>query len=86
MFNGVIDLNKTNIAKALVALALIALVFATGLYFGRTGGPGDFTVTTQYAIGAVDEAELEALAQRMEQSIPVINENAVCAKENPLLR
>ena len=56
-------MSKTNIAKALVAFVLVAAIFATGLYFGRTGGPGDFTVTTQYAVGAVEEAELEALAE-----------------------
>ena len=47
-----------------MALVLIAAVFATGLYFGRTGGPRDFTVTTQYAIGAVEESELEDLGRR----------------------
>ena len=58
-------MDKTKIAKGLVALTLIAAVFVTGLYFGRTGGPGDFTVTTQYAIGAVDQAELGELARQV---------------------
>ncbi|MCL2562669.1 MAG: ComEA family DNA-binding protein [Oscillospiraceae bacterium] len=58
-------MSKTNIAKALAALVLVAVVFLTGLYFGRTGGPGEFTVTTEYAVGAVDAAELEALSQRL---------------------
>ena len=56
-------MESKSIAKALVVLVVIAAVFATGLYFGRTGGPGDFTVTTQYTVGAMDEAELQQLAQ-----------------------
>ena len=59
-------MNKTKIATAMVALVLFAAVFATGLYFGRTGGPGDFTVTTQYAVGAMDVAELQDAARRVE--------------------
>jgi len=58
--------DRKQIAKALVALIIVAAVFATGLFFGRTGGPGDFTVTTQYAVGAMDEEEIETLAQRLE--------------------
>jgi len=54
--------ESKNIAKAFVTLVVIAAVFATGLYFGRTGGPGDFTVTTQYAAGAMSEAELNEMA------------------------
>jgi len=57
--------ESKNIAKAFVTLVVIAAVFATGLYFGRTGGPGDFTVTTQYAVGAVSEAELNELAAQL---------------------
>ena len=62
-------MNKTTIAKALVVLVFLGAVFATGLYVGRTGGPGGFTVTTQYAVGAVDEAELDALARREEAMV-----------------
>jgi len=58
--------NKTNITKGIIALVCIALIFATGLYFGRTGGPGGFTVTTQYGVGAMDIEELEALAERVD--------------------
>jgi len=59
-------MSKTNITKALVALVFIAAVFAVGLFIGRTGGPGGFTVTTQYAMGAMDEAEIYALTQQVE--------------------
>ena len=59
-------MSKKQITRALVLLIVGAAVFATGLFFGRTGGPGDFTVTTQYAVGAMDEEEIETLAQRLE--------------------
>lgn len=59
-------IEQKTIARALVALVCLAAVFGAGLFLGRTGGPGDFTVTTQYAIGAMDEAELAEIAYRVE--------------------
>ena len=59
-------MNKAIITKGIIALVCVALVFATGLYFGRTGGPGGFTVTTQYAVGAMEVEELEALVEQAE--------------------
>jgi len=56
-----------TIAKALVALVCLAAVFAVGLFVGRTGGAGDFSVTTQYAVGAMDEAELSEINRRVEE-------------------
>jgi len=59
-------IEQKTIARALIALICLAAVFGAGLFMGRTGGPGDFTVTTQYAIGAMDEAELVEIAYRVE--------------------
>ena len=59
-------MNKTIITKGIIALVCVALIFATGLYFGRTGGPGGFTVTTQYPMGAMGTEELETLTERAE--------------------
>ena len=58
--------DKKKITRAFIALVCLAAVFATGLYFGRTGGPGGFTVTTQYAVGAVSDGELDELTIRTE--------------------
>jgi len=58
--------KKADIAKAMVALVALAAIFATGLYFGRTGAQGAFTVTTQYGVGPVEAQELEELAERVE--------------------
>ena len=59
-------MKKSDIAKATIALVSAAVIFATGLYFGRTGAQGGFTVTTQYEVGAVSVQELEEIAQRVE--------------------
>ncbi|MCL2368569.1 MAG: ComEA family DNA-binding protein [Oscillospiraceae bacterium] len=58
-------MDKAKITKMLVGLVVLAAVFSAGLYFGRTGGPGGFHVTTQYEIGAVQPGELEALADQL---------------------
>ena len=60
-------MDKKNITRALVATACFAAVFLVGLYFGRTGGPGGFTVTTQYEAGAVSADELDELTARVEE-------------------
>ena len=58
-------MKKADIAKAMVAFVLAAVIFATGLYFGRTGAQGGFTVTTQYEVGAMSVYELEEIAERV---------------------
>ena len=57
--------KKADIAKGMVAFVLAAVIFATGLYFGRTGAQGGFTVTTQYNVGAMSAYELEEIAERV---------------------
>jgi len=59
-------IEKKTITRALVALVCLAAVFLTGLFFGRTGGAGDFTVTTQYAVGAMSAEELDDIADRVD--------------------
>jgi len=59
-------MKQRDLAKILVAVVCAAAVFVTGLYFGRTGTTGSFTVTTEYEIGAVQPQEIEALAERIE--------------------
>jgi len=59
-------IEQKTIAKALVALVCLAAVFAVGLFIGRTGGIGDFSVTTQYAVGAMDAEELGEINRRVE--------------------
>ena len=59
-------IEQKTIAKALVALVCLAAVFAVGLFVGRTGGAGDFSVTTQYAVGAMEAAELAEINRRVE--------------------
>ncbi|MCL2828715.1 MAG: helix-hairpin-helix domain-containing protein [Oscillospiraceae bacterium] len=59
-------MKQRDMAKILVAVVCVAVIFVTGLYFGRTGMMGAFTVTTEYAIGAVESQEIEALAERVE--------------------
>jgi len=59
-------IEKKTITKALVALVCLAAVFLTGLFFGRTGSGGDFTVTTQYAVGAMSAQELDDIADRVD--------------------
>ena len=60
-------IEKKLIAKGFVALVCLAAVFLTGLHFGRIGGAGDFTVTTQYAVGAMDSEELDEIVRRVEE-------------------
>ena len=59
-------MKKTDITKAMILLVLAAVIFSTGLYFGRTGAQGGFTVTTQYQVGAVSAQELGEIAQRVD--------------------
>jgi len=59
-------IKQKTIAKALVALVCLAAVFAAGLFVGRTGGAGDFSVTTQYAVGAMSAEELGEINRRVE--------------------
>ena len=59
-------MKKADIAKAMVALVLAAVLFTSGLYFGRVSAQGGFTVTTQYEIGAVPAYELAEIAQRVD--------------------
>ena len=61
-------MNKTNITRAIVALVLLAVIFSAGLFFGRTGGPGGFTVTTEHTAGAMPTEELEVLAAQLERA------------------
>ena len=58
-------IEQKTIARALVALVCLAAVFGAGLFVGRTGGPGEFAVRTQYAIGAMEEAELAEIADQV---------------------
>ena len=60
-------MKKGTIARGMILIAIAALVFMTGLYFGRTGGGGAFTVATQYEIGAVSPLEIEELAAIVER-------------------
>ena len=78
-------IEQKTIARALIALVCLAVVFGAGLFAGRTGGPGDFTVTTQYAMGAMDEAELADIAYRVEARAAQEQEAAAAQREaNPL--
>lgn len=56
-------ITTRTITKAMIALVMLAAVFALGLYFGSARMGGAFTVTTQYEIGAVGAAELAELAE-----------------------
>ena len=61
-------MNKTYITQGIAALVLLAMVFSVGLFFGRTGGSGGFTVATEYAIGAMSLDELAILAEAQERA------------------
>lgn len=68
-------MNKTYITRGIVALVLLAAVFSLGLFFGRGGGPGGFTVRTEYEIGAMPTEELDTLAAQLDRAEAQQNPN-----------
>lgn len=67
-------MSKQAITKMLVGFICLAAIFLTGLYVGRNAGLIGFTVTTQYELGAIDEAEVQALADQLRPDDPAPDE------------
>jgi len=67
-------MDRKKLTRCLIAAFILAFVLMTGIFLGRNSGTVNFSVATEYALGAVSGEEVDALriaqTSRQQEQLP----------------